>query len=58
MHVPNGFRYATDALRTAAVDEVRARHADLGSRIGEVMPAAIAAASPWYIPGPIKDAII
>lgn len=47
-----------EAQYRAAVEQVQTKHQELGNRIGQIMPAAIDAASPWYIPEPVKDAII
>lgn len=48
----------SEAQYTATVNQVQSKHTELGNLIGQVAPAANSVVGAWYIPGPIKDAII
>lgn len=48
----------SEAQYFAAIEEVETKHRELGEKISQIMPVAIQAASPWYVPAVVKDAIL
>lgn len=47
-----------EAQFQATIDKINSGLRDLSTKIGEVMPAAQAGVDHWYIPGPVKDAVL